>query len=261
MILSPRQKLTPYANLMGAGLWPAPKLSYRLQSRRALPSPSLKWPVLLFLFLASLFFSSTLWPFSLTPTTQTYITQTYGPEAWQRVLNWAQLIQSSPRYNELEKLRAVTDFFNQIPYQLDSTIWQKENFWANPLELLGKNAGDCEDFAIAKYLTLKAMGVSGQKMRIVYVVAGKLKAPHMVLAYYETPQSPPLILDNLTPRILYASERPDLRPIYMFSEQAIWISQPQSSPKEVLSGVQIYGWKQLILRMKTEGLTEDTFSP
>ena len=202
-----------------------------------------------------------LFAFNLPAQAQQYVTKTYGAPANLRLLNWQKLIVSSSQHTELEKLRLVTDFFNAIPYQTDQEIWQKDNFWANPLELLGKNAGDCEDFAIAKYLTLKAMGVPTQKMRIVYVVSKQIKAPHMVLAYYETPKSQPLILDNMTLRILYASERPDLRPVYMFSEQAIWVPQANAAPKEVMSGVQIYGWKQLILRMGNEGLTEDKLTP
>lgn len=190
-----------------------------------------------------------------------YEKNTYGTDAVSRIIAWRDLINSNLRNSELEKLRAVTDFFNAVPYESDQEVWNTPNFWANPLEFLGKDAGDCEDYAIAKYLTLKAMGVPSSKMRIVYVVSNQLKRPHMILAYYETSHSQPLILDSITSQILYASERPDLRPVYMFSEDAIWVTQDKAPPKEVIKGVQIHGWKELITRMQQEGLTEDDLKP
>lgn len=190
-----------------------------------------------------------------------YENDNYGPDAVSRVIAWRDLINGSQKDTELEKLRAVTDFFNAIPYHTDQEVWNQNNFWANPLEFIGKNAGDCEDYAIAKYLTLKAMGVSAKKLRIVYVVSNKLKLPHMILAYYETSSAQPLILDNMTSQILPASERPDLRPVYMFSEDAVWVTQDQGAPKEVVSGTQIHAWKQLMDRMQQKGLTEDDLIP
>ncbi|MFN7097075.1 MAG: transglutaminase-like cysteine peptidase [Gammaproteobacteria bacterium] len=189
------------------------------------------------------------------------MSNTYGTDAVGRVLVWQDLINHNKKGTDLEKIRLVTDFFNAVPYHTDQEVWHVANYWANPLEFLGKYAGDCEDYAIAKYLTLKAMGVSPDKMRIVYVVSKKLNAPHMILAYYETNHAEPLILDNMTPQILYASDRPDLKPVYMFSEDAIWMTDGNAAPKEVISGSQILAWKQLIMRMQNAGLPEDDLKP
>jgi predicted transglutaminase-like cysteine proteinase len=216
---------------------------------------------LLWLLMLGLVISFPAFAFDLPNQAIQYAKENYGTDAVSRLIAWRDLINSNKKNTELEKLRVVTDFFNAIPYQSDQEVWNKPNFWANPLELIGKNAGDCEDYAIAKYLTLKAMGVPSNKMRIVYVVSNQLKRPHMILAYYETSNSQPLILDSMTLKILYASERPDLRPVYMFSENAIWVTQDKTPPKEIIAGVQIQGWKQLITRMQQEGLTEDDLKP
>lgn len=205
--------------------------------------------------LSSMSFSA--YAFSLSQTSIQFEQKQYGSEAVNRLFSWQKLINNHRQETELEKIRLVTDFFNAIPYHTDKEVWNQTDFWANPLEFIGKNTGDCEDYTIAKYLTLKAMGVSPDKLRMVYVVSKKLKAPHMILAYYETEDAQPLILDNMTPQILYAADRKDLRPVYMFSENAIWISPGNNAPpKEVVSGMQIHAWKLLMQRMQQQGLTE-----
>lgn len=109
-------------------------------------------------------------------------------------------------------------------YFVDDTIlWGKNDYWATPLEFLGSNAGDCEDFTIAKYFSLLELGVPDKKLRLVYVKALELNQFHMVLAYYSTPSAEPLILDNLNPEIKRGSKRPDLRPIYSFNGKNLWL--------------------------------------
>ncbi len=61
-----------------------------------------------------------------------------------------------------------------------------ERLLGDPLEFLGSNAGDCEDFTIAKYFSLLELGVSDKKLRLVYVKTIELNQFHMVLAYYST---------------------------------------------------------------------------
>ncbi|WP_197479414.1 transglutaminase-like cysteine peptidase, partial [Oleiphilus sp. HI0132] len=81
--------------------------------------------------------------------------------------------------------------------------------WATPLEFLATNAGDCEDFSIAKYFTLREMGIPDDMIKITYVKALELNQAHMVLAYYPTPDAEPLILDNLINEIKPAGQRTD----------------------------------------------------
>jgi predicted transglutaminase-like cysteine proteinase len=116
-------------------------------------------------------------------------------------------------------LRFVNDLFNRVPQISDSMHWGVDDYWATPSELVASNGGDCEDFVIAKYFALKESGISADKLRLTYVKSfqtGKIEN-HMVLAYYSTPDSEPMLLDNMQPQMLPASKRPDLLPVYEFN--------------------------------------------
>lgn len=129
---------------------------------------------------------------------------------------------------EREQLTEVNRFFNQLYFVNDDVLWGKTDYWATPLEFLGSNAGDCEDFTIAKYFSLLELGVSDKKLRLVYVKAIELNQFHMVLAYYDTPSAQPLILDNINPQIKPASQRRDLLPIYSFNGQHLWLMKSKN---------------------------------
>lgn len=135
------------------------------------------------------------------------IKQAYTKQAAMRVTAWRQLLKASRQQEELEQLKLVNDFFNQLQFLDDIEIWGREDYWATPLEFLGAGGGDCEEFSIAKYLSLRELGVDDKKLRLIYVKALTLNQFHMVLAYYPTPSAVPLLLDNLTADILQASQR------------------------------------------------------
>jgi len=118
---------------------------------------------------------------------------------------------------DLEKLEAVNDFFNEVRYSSDMKVYGKSDYWATPWEFLGKDKGDCEDYVISKYFALKYLGVDYKKLFFTYVRSTKFKEPHMVLTYFETPKSEPLVLDNYNRKIFPASQRKDLTPIYNFN--------------------------------------------
>ncbi|MBE0514944.1 transglutaminase-like cysteine peptidase [Sulfurimonas sp.] len=119
--------------------------------------------------------------------------------------------------SDLEKLEAVNDFFNEVRYSSDIKVYGKSDYWATPWEFLGKDRGDCEDYVISKYFALKYLEVDYKKLFFTYVRSTKFKEPHMVLTYFETPKSEPLVLDNYNRKIFPASQRKDLTPIYNFN--------------------------------------------
>jgi predicted transglutaminase-like cysteine proteinase len=174
----------------------------------------------------------------------------YGPAARQRFVDWQKLMAAGKSITEQDKLREVNDFFNHnIQFAEDIVLWLKEDYWATPVELLCKGAGDCEDFAIAKYFTLLEVGVDESKLRITYVKALKLNLSHMVLTYYENPQTDPLVLDNLTSTISFASERTDLLPVYSFNGTSLWINKLKGSGRMVSDGERLNVWADLNIRM------------
>ena len=105
----------------------------------------------------------------------------------QRVADWHVLIREKSQAPEMEKLESVNSFFNKLEFVDDLYHWKKEDYWATPLEMLISNGGDCEDFATAKYFTLRNLEIPDEKMRLTYVKSLKLKQSHMVLSFYREP--------------------------------------------------------------------------
>lgn len=147
-----------------------------------------------------------------------YAEARFGPPAPPRILRWQQ--QHPPAGSVLALLDAVNAQANSVPSVSDAEHWQQAEYWATPVEFVGSNGGDCEDFAIAKYLELRAAGVPVERLRLTYVraLAGQRIENHMVLAYYASPAAEPLILDNLNPRVLPVSQRADLLPVFSFND-------------------------------------------
>ena len=178
---------------------------------------------------------------------------TYGKIAYQRVVLWQEILRNYPNRPIDVQLQAVNDFFNQIRFVSDIKHWKKEDFWATPLEMLISNGGDCEDYSIAKYFTLRELGIPEKHLRITYVKALELDQAHMVLTYAPTGK-PPLILDNLDKKIRPASERKDLKPIYSFNGRGLWKSKQRGQGKLIGGPGKIPPWRELEERMDLEML-------
>lgn len=173
-----------------------------------------------------------------------------GAQALQRVL------QSVSGRDDAARLAAVNDFFNQrIAFRGDPETWGQVDYWASPLQTLERGAGDCEDYAIAKYFSLLASGLPTARLRLVYVreqaFAGAVVQPHMVLAYYASPQAEPLVLDNLIPEIRPASRRPDLTPVFSFNGEGLW--NGTAGPSVGDATARLSAWRQVIARAREEG--------
>ena len=180
------------------------------------------------------------------------ILEIYGTEAKDRLLEWQSVVYDNKKADEEEKLEIVNTFFNKSRFVNDIDHWDVEDYWATPVEFLSTDGGDCEDFSIAKYFTLKEMGVAVEKMRIMYVKAVELNQAHMVLTYYPTPDAEPVILDNLINEIKLASNREDLVPVYSFNADGLWLAKERGKGRRVGSSKRISLWQDLGLRMKNE---------
>ena len=176
--------------------------------------------------------------------------QKYGPQATLRLKAWQDLMLDIANKPEKEKLKQVNDFFNQVRFLDDSIHWGQKDYWATPVEFLISNGGDCEDFSIAKYYTLKEVGVDMSKLSISYVKALKLNQAHMVLTYYEKPTSMPVVLDNLIAEIKPASQRPDLLHVYSFNGDNLWLSKKGRRTTLVGTSDRLGPWVQLKSRLE-----------
>jgi predicted transglutaminase-like cysteine proteinase len=190
--------------------------------------------------------------FQLTDHLLTEITQRYGAEARSRAEQWRDLINQGTILPEAEKLARVNAFFNRLPFLSDLEHWGKEDYWATPIEMIASNGGDCEDFSIGKYITLKEMGVPESRLRLTYVKALRLNQSHMVVTYFPTPAADPLVLDNLTERIAPASQRRDLLPVYSFNGDGLWLAKARGTGHRVGGADRIGLWRDLMTRMHEE---------
>ncbi len=186
---------------------------------------------------------------------QTTIERRFGQPGLQRLQAWMQLLQSQQGQNTPQQLVAINDFWNvSVLAGVDQNIWHEADYWATPLETLGKGSGDCEDFVIGKYFSLIRLGVPARQMRLIYVrarvggVGSTQSIAHMVLGFYATPQADPLVLDNLVAGIQKASQRTDLTPVFSFDAEAVYVNGARSTSSE-----RINRWQNLLVRMRQEG--------
>lgn len=177
------------------------------------------------------------------------IAKQYDADAQNRVRQWQALIAQANNLEVEEQLFLVNRFFNQVTFSEDMVLWGKNDYWATPIEFLGVNAGDCEDFTIAKYVTLLALGVSDENLRLMYVTATRPRQAHMVLAYYPQPNAIPLVLDNINKRILPATKRGDLIPIYSFNGKGLWLAKEQGRGRQMQTSNNNKLWTDLQKRM------------
>lgn len=181
--------------------------------------------------------------------------QQYDEAAAQRLRLWREQLQQLSGGSLEQQLRGVNQFFNdQVPFVSDAQHWQQDDYWASPFESLATQGGDCEDYVIAKYYSLVKLGVPVERLRITYVKALKLNQAHMVLTYFPTPDAVPLVLDNLTDRILLASKRTDLAPVYSFNAEGMWLDKMKGQGILMGNPNKLDRWTDLRVRMNQQGM-------
>lgn len=137
---------------------------------------------------------------------------------------WQQIIRDAQGKDELAQLRRINDEINSRRYILDRVNWGMEDYWATVFEFLRKN-GDCEDYAIAKYVTLRALGWPAEKLRVVILRDTKLNLNHAVLAAYTSDGI--YIGDNQVEGLVRADAIRHYRPIYSINESGWWLHRVQ----------------------------------
>lgn len=177
----------------------------------------------------------------------------YGEKAKKRALIWDKTIENAKNKDILNKLKDVNDFWNKVKYRRDSVHWKQNDYWAAPFEFLGSGAGDCEDYAIAKYFSLRKLGVPESKLRITYVklkrTRTKYEEAHMVLTYYHKPDSTPIVLDNVNKKLKLATKRTDLRPVYSFNASGLWQAKNKGKTSVKVGKNNLKNWKKLMSRI------------
>ena len=169
---------------------------------------------------------------------------------------WRRLIEESRSLPDSDKLNKVNTFFNRrMLFEDDIVVWQQADYWATPLEFMGRGSGDCEDFTIAKYITLQMLGIGNERLRLIYVRAksgSTASIAHMVLGFYPQPTAEPLILDNLISSVRPASQRTDLSPVFSFNAAGLWVGGATTSSADPTT--RLSRWRDVLERMRQDGL-------
>jgi predicted transglutaminase-like cysteine proteinase len=101
----------------------------------------------------------------------------------------------------------------------DLKLYGVQDLWATPLTSLAARAGDCEDYAIAKYVALRESGFSGADLRLVIVQDSESHHDHAVAAVKF--EGHWLVLDNLRYIVQQDTEVSRLTPLYFIDDDGV----------------------------------------
>ena len=133
---------------------------------------------------------------------------------------WHRFLDDIAGRQRRDQLDAVNHEMNRRSYILDPRNWGVPDYWATPRQFFRKH-GDCEDYAIAKYLSLRALGVPIEDMRIVVLQDLNLGIPHAVLVVYLGEEA--FVLDNQIRQVVSAKQIFHYKPVYSINETAWWL--------------------------------------
>jgi predicted transglutaminase-like cysteine proteinase len=142
------------------------------------------------------------------------------PASSPRIMEWQEKIRQLQGKSTPEQIEGVNAFINKVPYIEDIQNYGKTDYWATPVEFLSKG-GDCEDFAIAKYASLRALGFSPQQLRIAVVQDEIRNTPHAVLIAYSDAGN--FVLDNQDKKVEAIADVSRYRPIFSINSTGWWL--------------------------------------
>lgn len=155
-------------------------------------------------------------------------------------------------YELIRKLSHVNSFINKIFPAHDISTQASLDHWATPKEFLLQGHGDCEDYAIAKYFTFLELGIPKEKLYFAVVDIKGQRDAHMVLLYLENKNATPLVLDNLSSRVLPLTKRTKLIPKFAFNEiDSYKFSHEKFTQKANIDWGKENKWEKLLNRVYT----------
>lgn len=135
------------------------------------------------------------------------------------VKDWMKLLSSLKNASDEEKIESVNEYMNNIKFISDANNYGARDYWATPMEFLARG-GDCEDYAMAKYISLRALGIPQSKMRLAIVYDRVMRMPHALLVVYQGDDVK--VLDNQNPAVMNSADITRYKPIYSISQVAWW---------------------------------------
>ena len=145
-----------------------------------------------------------------------------NPISKNRIIDYQKTLQKLTHLAKNEQLTQLNLYLNSLLPQYDSVIKNKEDEWATPKEFLTIGYGDCEDYAIIKYYSLLRLGYKEEKLYLTVVKEKFHGGYHMVLSYFMQKNRSPLILDNLSFKILPLKKRSDLEALLFINAKGVY---------------------------------------
>nr|WP_277346483.1 transglutaminase-like cysteine peptidase [Sneathiella chungangensis] len=149
------------------------------------------------------------------------VTGKYNRCAYQK---WVALIDEWQQLSKEEQLAQVNRHMNLFRYILDPVNWGVKDYWEIPKEFFAR-FGDCEDYAIVKYFTLRALGWPAEDMKIVVLQDVNLGVAHAILVVNFKGKK--LVLDNQIGQVVDSSRIRHYKPIYSVNENGWWRHKPK----------------------------------
>lgn len=176
----------------------------------------------------------------------------------REVINQQALAEKIEVWRQLplnDQLSAVNNWFNHhFAARSDRQLWGMEDYWASPAEFMSMGGGDCEDFALAKYHVLRILGVSEEKLRLVYSrlynPASGIE-PHMVLVVINNNDA--YALDNVTDVIARLDQRTDLVPKFAFNTRSVWKVEQRNQMRMIGNASGLPLWTAYRARLNRNG--------
>ncbi len=139
--------------------------------------------------------------------------------------DWGKFLKSLKGRDKFTQMRAVNARMNKAKYINDKTNWGRKDYWATPGEFMAR-FGDCEDFAIVKYLSLRLLGFKERELRVVAVKDLNLKVGHAVLIVKlkdpKTKKVRDFLLDNQIKKIVDAKSVRHYEPVFSINKNFWW---------------------------------------
>lgn len=144
-----------------------------------------------------------------------------------RVVAWRAKVRSLEGLPLISQMRELNLFLNHIvPYLTDDENFGQEDYWTTPLEFL-RHSGDCEDYAIIKFVSLLELGVKNEQMRIVVVMDTLRNLPHALLSVEAENET--YLLDSLIDVVLTDDQVLPYVPQYSVNLTDRWAHVPANA--------------------------------
>ncbi|MCC6470294.1 MAG: transglutaminase-like cysteine peptidase [Alphaproteobacteria bacterium] len=140
-----------------------------------------------------------------------------------RLADWRRFLATLEGKPRTEQILAVNTYMNRRSYIEDLPNYGVPDYWATPREFLTRD-GDCEDYAIAKFMSLRTLGFKPDELRLVVLQDLNLNVAHAVLVVYHEGKA--LLLDNQIRQVVETSQVRHYRPLYSINEQSWWLHKP-----------------------------------